>query len=82
MNTFHQTMYPTNPTWNSLHSSPDLRGESQATDLLRHGTTFIQLIRAVLTFSLWVREPTLSERFVRVIKRVCRGCGVGRSLEL
>ena len=30
-------------------------------------------------FSLCVREPKLSERFVRVIKRVCRGCGVGRT---
>jgi len=72
-------MHATNPTWTSLHSSPDRRGESQATDRLSNGTTLIQLIRAVLTFSLCVRERTLSERFVRVIKRDCRGCGVGRT---
>lgn len=68
MNTFHRPMHATDPTWNSFHSSPDLRGESQATDRLSHGTTFIQLVRAVLTFSLCVREPTLSERFVGAIR--------------
>jgi hypothetical protein len=80
--TFNRPMNTTNPILISLHSSPDLRGKSQATDRLSHGTTFIQLMRAVLTFILCVREPMVSERFVRVIKRVRRGCGVGRTLEL
>ena len=37
------TLSTTNITWTGPGSNPDLRSESPAADLLRHGTAFVQI---------------------------------------